>query len=426
MKRRPAGATGWTRRDWVRFIGAGTATLALGCGDNLTPTKDAGVAVLEPWAEGFLLAIWAAQGAHARVIVRLGDLIVAQLDVPLGDGGLGSIDIAGLEPGQRYEVTTLTSAGPVGPNVVRTAPADDDRRPVRVAVSADFDPSPEFDSDLVENLLGAEPELFVSIGDFPYTDNGPVANTVAEYRSRHLMLRTAPAGRRLLEGVGLRAIYDDHEFHNDWNPAFVEAEPARYAAAMQVWDEMFPIRDPVGEIRYRSWQWGANLELFLLDCRRFRSRNDAPDDAQKQMLGATQRAWLAEGLARSSATFKLIFTSVPLDFGTGNDSWVAFTTERALLLDSLVGIPGVLFATADQHYFAAHRHAHGVREFMTGPIARGLGDFGPVGPGVLFRYRGYNVGLFEAHEDRLEVSGVGADGQTFYSETLTASDLTPR
>jgi len=32
------------------------------------------------------------------------------------------------------------------------------------------------------------------------------------------------------------------------------------------------------------------------------------------MLGDVQRAWLIDGIKRSTATFKLVFTSVPLDF----------------------------------------------------------------------------------------------------------------
>lgn len=407
-------------------MSAGTASLALGsCGDNLNPTTQGGVAVLEPHSGGFLVAVWAAKGATARVIVRMGNVTISEHDVALIDG-LGSVDISGLAADTEYALTTRTAVGPVGPSIVRTAPAIDDARPVRIAVSADFDPSPEFESELVDHLLDAAPEVFVSIGDFPYTDNGPVAKTVAEYRSRHADLRTAPAGRRLLEGASVFAIYDDHEFHNNWDPSFVAAEPDRYAAAMQVWDEMFPIRDPVGDIRYRSWRWGANVEGFMLDCRRFRSANAAPDDASKVMLGATQRGWLIDALHASTAAFKLVFTSVPLDFGRDDDSWVGFQTERALLFDALVGIPGILFVTADQHYFAAHRHAHGIREIMTGPLARGLGDFGPEGPGVLFRYQGYNAGLFDVYPDRIEISGLGADGETFYTETVTRDDLTPQ
>ncbi|MEO7097703.1 MAG: alkaline phosphatase D family protein [Polyangiales bacterium] len=416
------------RREWVRFMGAGAAGLALGplgaCGDNLDPRTDGGVVVLEPWAEGFLVAVWAAEGDRATVVIRADDEVIDMLELRLVDG-LGSIDVGGLVPDTMYEVTTLSSVGPLGPNLVRTAPRDDDPRPVRIAVSGDYDPSPEFESELIDHVIDAEPELFVSLGDFPYTDNGPVAKTVAEYRARHVALRIAPTGRQLIEAVGIRAIYDDHEFHNDWNPVFVEGEPDRYAAAMQVWDEMFPIRAPVGDIRYRSWRWGANVECFLIDCRRFRSANAALDGPGKEMLGAAQRAWLVTALRASTASFKLVFTSVPLDFGHGNDSWVAFTHGRGLLLDALVGISGLLFLTADQHYFAAHVHAHGVREFMTGPLRRGIGEVGPIAPGVRFRYQGYNAALLDIHADRIELAGVGANGERFYTETLTVADLTP-
>ncbi|MBA3459714.1 MAG: hypothetical protein H0T46_07120, partial [Deltaproteobacteria bacterium] len=216
MKRRPGGA-GLTRRDWVRFISTlPAASTLIACGDNLEPLRDGGVAILEPWSQGFLVAIWASRGDHAIVVVRSGGEVIERIDVELDDG-LGSVDISGLPPDRSFEVTTLTSVGPLGPNHVRTAPADDHARRVRIAVSADFDPSPAFDSDLVDHLLGAEPELFVSLGDFPYTDNGPVAKTVGEYRQRHFDLRTAPAARALFEGLGVRAIYDDHEFRNDWD-----------------------------------------------------------------------------------------------------------------------------------------------------------------------------------------------------------------
>ncbi len=406
-------------------MAAGAAGLAIGCGDDLDPARGTSLAMLEPSTDGFIVVVWAARGARATIAVRLAGAVVDEFAVALDDGGVGVAAITGLVPGQRYAVEAATSAGPAGPCRVRTAPADDDPRPVRLAVSADFDPDPVFASDLIEHLVLAAPELYVSLGDFPYTDGGPVAVTVAEYRQRHLELRLAPAARRLFESVGIRAMYDDHEFRNDWDPSRVRADPARYAAAMAVWDELFPIREPVGEIRYRRWRWGAHVECFLLDCRRFRSANAAPDDAAKHMLGAAQRQWLIDGVRASAATFKLVFTTVPLDFGVGNDSWLAFTSERALVLDALVGVAGVLFLAGDQHYFAAHRHAHGVREIQVGPLARGLGEVGPDAPGVLFRSRQYNAGLLDVDGERLVVTGLGAGGERFYTETLTAADLTP-
>src|SRR5205085_2001769 len=76
MKRRPGGA-GLTRRDWVRFISAYPAAVALlGCGDDLEPLRDGGVAILEPSSSGFVVAIWAARGERAHVVLRSGGVIV--------------------------------------------------------------------------------------------------------------------------------------------------------------------------------------------------------------------------------------------------------------------------------------------------------------------------------------------------------------
>jgi len=241
------------------------------------------------------------------------------------------------------------------------------------------------------------------------------------------MLRTYPPMRAVFEAMPLAAIYDDHEFRNNWDASFVAAEPARYAAAMQVWDEFFPLRNAVGEVRYRNFRWGANVEVFVLDCRRFRSADDAPDDANKTMIGATQKAWLYAALAASTATFKLIMTSVPLDFGLGNDHWAAFSTEREEILGWIAArqLSGVLFISGDQHYFAAYRHSYGLREFQIGPLGRGLGTPGPDAPGVLFRDVRYNFGLFDVSVDSLTISGVGPDGTVFYKETVTAESLAP-
>jgi len=411
-----------SRRDFLRALGA-AAWLAT-CGDN--DAVVAASAVLDPDEDSVVVAIWSQRaGALAEATARAGDRLIASGRVTL-DGEIGRLVLTGLAPDTVHEITVTVAGSPLGPHRVRTAPRADDPRPVRVAVSADYDPSPAFASGMLDALIAAEPELVISIGDFPYTDNGPPAMTVAEYRARHVELRTHPPVRALLEACGMYAIYDDHEVRNDWDGRTRIDEPARYAAAVQVWDEFFPQRAPAGEIRYRRWRWGAHLECFLLDCRRFRSANDAVDDAQKTMLGAEQHRWLIDGVTGSAATFKLILTSIPLDYGTGDDHWASFKTERDAMLAALVGTPGVLFASGDQHWFAAYRHAFGVREMQIGPLARGLGTPPPAVPGVVFRAVRYNAGLIDIDGDRLTMTGLGADGEPFYRETVSAADLTPR
>ncbi len=415
------------RREWLRLVGVGAASLATSCGDNLPPSPSSvAAAILEPSQDGFLVALYDAHASSVAIEVRddAGGLVAAVI-VELSPAGVAAID--GLAPSTAYDVFVLQLArAPLGPFRVRTAPRDDDPRVVRIAVSADYDPHPDFESALVDHVLAADPDLFVSLGDFPYCDNGPdVVQDVPGYRLRHVQARTSPALQALHGGVGVRSIYDDHEFRNDWNPDLVAREGSRYAAAMQVWDEFFPLRDPIDDIRYRSWRYGANVECFLLDCRRFRSAASEPDSPLKTMLGATQRQWLQDGVRASTAAFKLIFTSVPLDYGVGFDHWKGYAIEREALLDALVGISGVLFVSADQHYFAAYRHSHGVREFQVGPLARGIGPFGDDLPGVLFRAGRFNAGLFEIEGSTLRVVGLGADGERFYQETFTPDDLRP-
>jgi alkaline phosphatase D len=206
---------------------------------------------------------------------------------------------------------------------------------------------------------------------------------------------------------------------------FRTVEASRYAAAMQVWDEFFPVRGASGEIRYRAWRWGANVECFLLDCRRFRSANAALDGDAKTMLGATQLAWLVDGVKRSTATFKLVFTSVPLGFGDGNDHWSSYVYERTKLFDAFAGVPGILFVSADQHWFATHRHARGIRELQVGPLCRGIGMPHTLSGDVLFRSAQYNFGVIDVDATALTFSGVGHDGTVFYKETLTPEALTP-
>lgn len=410
-----------TRRDLLRLAGGGAIGLALGCGDNVV-SGDAS-AIVEPGPTSFWVALWSARAHSFAIEASSAGAPSLGTAARLDPAGLAAIELAGLRPGTAYQVTLRADTGARFEHRVRTAPAVDDPRTVRLAVSADFDPAPEFDSALCAQVAAADPDLFVSIGDVPYADNGPVARTLAEYRARHVEARTAPRLRGLLAEVGVRAIYDDHEFRNDWDEAARAAEPDRYRAAMQAWDEFFPMR--ASAVRYRSWRWGAHVECFLLDTRRYRSANAAIDDAQKTMLGATQEAWLIGGVRASAAPFKLIFTTVPLDFGQGIDHWASFVTARTRMFDALAGVPGVLFVAGDQHLFAAHRHERGIREIQVGPIARGLGSPPPGPPGVLFRAARYNAGLFDVDGATLKVSGLGDDGTVFYEETLTSADLTP-
>ncbi|MDH4081901.1 MAG: alkaline phosphatase D family protein, partial [Nitrospira sp.] len=175
------------------------------------------------------------------------------------------------------------------------------------------------------------PDFFLFLGDTIYSDhicpsppNEPGADfkatTLQTYRLRHRYQRGAEALQRFLRMVPTYVIWDDHEVKNNFAGPFEEQMPAGCQALREYWPITSPEEDP--HRMYRSVRYGADLELFILDVRQYRSRNVDPDGPDKTMLGSAQLKWLLDGLHASTATWKVIATSVPLSIPKGGDSSV--------------------------------------------------------------------------------------------------------
>ena len=126
--------------------------------------------------------------------------------------------------------------------------------------------------------------------------------------------------------------WDDHEVVNDfganwsyWNTPNKQRQG--YQNLVHIGREAMFLYAPIDrhpdepDRIYRSFRWGKDLELFLLDARSYRSRNDLPDtpDNHKTLLGAAQLAWLKQGLAESTASWKVVSSDVPLSIPTGSN-----------------------------------------------------------------------------------------------------------
>ena len=417
----------------------------MGCGDNgnasvvvafEVDSSRAMLVVHAVAATAVSLVVTDAQGNHAQA-----------MDVAIdANTNTGRLELTGLSPSTTYHVwTEAASSTQGGDNATpqlrfATAPSDDDTRAVRIAWSADIDVNPQFDSNINVAIANAAPDLYVSIGDWPYSDDAPGAVTVDDYRGRFRDSRHDGRVMPWMTTTAIRAIYDDHEVRNNWDASFRQSEPDRIAAALQVWDECFAWRiydgdasggnsdvaDAAPDTRYRRWRFGAHVECFLLDTRRFRSADADTDSPSKTMLGATQKAWLLDRVARSTATYKFIFTTIPLNFSLGNDAWSSFATEREEIFAAIAAanVSGVMFLTADQHWFAVHRHPCGAREFQVGPVHRGMPALPAPQDGVLLRISTYNFGLLDIDgEGTLTVTGVDAEGEILYQERFVAAEL---
>lgn len=176
----------------------------------------------------------------------------------------------------------------------------------------------------------------------------------------------------VLWGFGNTGVYkiarviDKHRVEIE--PGFTVSEDVRYSIGANLWS------------KFRV----SNSDFFLLDTRSNRTLHDRANltDPNASMLGAKQKAWLAEGLRNSDADFIFIVSSVNLAVphdngvwagkglsGAGkDDGWTAQLHERAELLKIAeeLGKP-VFFLTGDLHKSFVARIAPGVYDVASGP-----------------------------------------------------------
>ena len=433
------------------------------------------------WARGDgrgLLRVSLSGGPHRHV---------APVLVKAHDDFTGQVRLRGLAPSTTYDYDARVEDGPATEGSFRTPPARNDPAAVKLAFGGDIggqnvcrdttDGYPIFDT-----VRAQHPDVFVGLGDMIYGDNactatGMYGNTqvtsnvgpatdLAEFRTQWRYNRADAASQRLLSSTSYVGVWDDHEVINDFGPLTDIGPSPPYPAGVH----MLPIGrrafldyTPVASVPrlYRSFRWGRNLELFVLDTRSFRDANFAADDPQhpKTMLGHTQLRWLERGLKRSNATWKVIVSSVPMSIPTGfpeangRDGWANFDQntgfEHELL--SILGfmrahrINNSLWITTDVHFAEAFRYVpfpqhpgFAVHEFVTGPMNAGIFPtarvdstlnpqvlFGPAPPAFPTDYAqakaAFNFGTLEIGADGdLTARIINTAGQTLFSLPLAA------
>ncbi len=389
--------------------------------------------------------IWSRCGREGQLTVALRaatgqDEGMQRVAVDAAHDFTGKVQFGNLQPYTRY-VYRGWCGDVIGPGTAghfQTAPAADDPQRVRFAWSGDL-AGQNVCRDRIEGyaifdrIRSLQPDFFVALGDMIYADSpckavsffgydqieGPPtpATTVPEFWAVWRYNRADRHFQRFLSSLSYYAVWDDHEIMDDSGP-HRDIQPQAPGVhllplARQAFLDYQPMLVSAEAPRlYRSARWGKHVELFLLDTRSYRDRNDAADplDAPKTMLGSEQRAWFLEGLHRSDATWKVIVSSVPLSIPTGTrdrgrDGWANFDGETGFehellpLLRTMErdGIRNLIWITTDVHFATGFRYqpfaddpAFVFYEFATGPLNAGMfpkKEFDPtLGPRRLFMY----------------------------------------
>lgn len=196
-------------------------------------------------------------------------------------------------------------------------------------------------------------DAFLLLGDNVYIDypEVPEAQQYCYYRRQ-----SRPEFRRFTANVPLYAIWDDHDFTiNDGEGGPEIDVPAWKRPVWELFANQWP--NPYyggGDVHPGCWFDFSigDVDFFMLDCRYYRENPQMVKDPS--MLGEFQKNWLKEKLRSSTATFKIIASSVPWAKNTkpgSDDTWDGFPNEREEIFSFIVEneIEGVLLISADRH-----------------------------------------------------------------------------
>ena len=220
--------------------------------------------------------------------------------------------------------------------------------------------------NVFETISELSPTFVALLGDQMYADfdgdinAGPAASVLVALRAKYVR-NFDEYFQTMSSHVPVVAIWDDHDYGQDNSDSTY-----RYKAeTRKVFKESFPIypfQVEDGGLYYKFMI--ADVDIFVLDTRWYRSPMQDSDVEGKTMLGEEQLLWLLNGLKQSTAPFKIVFSSVSLnDYGgdtssgrPGFDSWMGYKFERNKILSFIEEnqIQGVLMFSGDQHYPSAH------------------------------------------------------------------------
>ena len=317
------------------------------------------------------------------------------------------VDVTGLAPGRWYWYRFMLgdAVSPVGRT--RTAPAPD-ALPALLKLAVASCQHWEFGSYAAHRqIAAAAPDLVAFLGDYiyewgPYQLKHPArarrtseSFTLADYRARYAQYKSDPDLQAAHHAAPWIVTWDDHEVANDYagdrDERLAPDFALRRAAAYQAFFEHMPLRlAPPGPeyARFRIFQrydWGRLARFHMLDDRQHRAHHACPPagrggsssvlrnacaslrDPSRSMLGAEQEAWLARGLATSTARWNIIAQQTlmaqssqtrlagPDDGRIWTDGWDGYPVARRRLLDALgaSGAANPLVLSGDVHTFYA-------------------------------------------------------------------------
>ncbi len=217
------------------------------------------------------------------------------------------------------------------------------------------------------------PDFFVHTGDILYYDK--LAKSLSLARWHWARMYSLPTNSEFHRQVGSYFIKDDHDtWTNDCWPSLKTKFMGDFTfeQGKSVFLEQVPM---ASEKTYRTFRWGKDLQIWLVEGRDYRSPNTMPDGPSKTVWGEKQKAWFKRTVQESDATFRVLISPTPLvgpdrTSKKDNHSNKSFSCEGRELRQFIAAQQNMVVVCGDRHWQYVSVDANtGVWEFSCGPAS---------------------------------------------------------
>jgi alkaline phosphatase D len=221
-------------------------------------------------------------------------------------------------------------------------------------------------------MLKLDPSFFVHTGDILYYDR--LAKTYDLALWHWTRMYSLPTNVAFHRQVASYFIKDDHDTHmNDCWPGQQTKFMGEFTFEQGL--KIFPMQVPMGEKTNRTFRWGKDLQVWLVEGRDFRSPNTMPDGPEKTIWGNEQKEWFKRTVQESDATFRLLISPTPIvgpdrENKHDNHSNKDFKTEGDEIRQFLARQKNMFVICGDRHWqYVSVNLETGVKEFSCGPAS---------------------------------------------------------
>jgi alkaline phosphatase D len=221
-------------------------------------------------------------------------------------------------------------------------------------------------------ILKLKPNFFVHTGDILYYDK--LAKNIDLARWHWQRMYSLPTNVEFHKQVASYFIKDDHDtLMNDCWPSMETKYMGDFTFEQGL--RVFLEQVPMGEKTWRTYRWGRDLQIWLVEGRDFRSPNTMPDGPGKTIWGAQQKDWFKRTVQESEATFRILISPTPLvgpdrKNKRDNHSNANFTHEGNELREFIGKQKNMYVLCGDRHWqYVSVDPKTGVREYSSGPAS---------------------------------------------------------